>query len=100
MEAAARSRLHLELDLSREGKQTGFIRVPHSVHRSAYGWLPIPVACISNGAGPHVPDPAGMEKLLGMMKAFGAPIGFVGGALQGQDLTLTAAAQRQGVVSV
>ena len=210
MEAGARSRLFLELDLSRDGKQTGFIRVPHSVHRSAYGWLPIPVACIRNGDGPRVllmagnhgdewegqlalgrlireldpadvrgrliilpsanfpaalagsrtspiddgnlnrsfpgdpagdvtrqiaffiehvvlpqcdyafdfhsggsslmyvpstlcrrdPDPAGMARLLGMMKAFGAPIGYVGSVLQGQELTLTAAAQRQGVVSL
>jgi predicted deacylase len=24
------------------------------VHRSAYGWIPIPVACISNGEGPRI----------------------------------------------
>jgi predicted deacylase len=32
----------------------GFIRLPYSVHRSAYGWIPIPVACIKNGDGPRV----------------------------------------------
>ena len=37
-----------------EGKQTGYLRLPHSVHRSAYGWLPFPVACIRNGEGPTV----------------------------------------------
>jgi predicted deacylase len=24
------------------------------VHRSAYGWIPIPVACVKNGAGPRI----------------------------------------------
>lgn len=210
MDNGTRSRLHLEIDPSRDGKQTGFIRVPHSVHRSAYGWLPIPVASFRNGPGPRVllmagnhgdewegqvalgclirdlapeqvrgrllilpsanfpaamagtrtspiddgnlnrsfpgdpdgtitqqiaffiehvllpqcdyafdfhsggssltyipstlcrrdPDAAGMEKLLGLMRAFGAPIGWVGTALQGMDRTLTAAARRQGVISI
>ncbi|MCC7271511.1 MAG: succinylglutamate desuccinylase/aspartoacylase family protein [Alphaproteobacteria bacterium] len=48
------SRLFCEIDLERDGKQTGFVRLPHSVHRSAYGWLPIPIACVRNGAGPRV----------------------------------------------
>ena len=43
-----------EIDFNREGKQVGFLRLPHSVHRSAYGWIPIPIACISNGEGPRV----------------------------------------------
>jgi len=43
-----------EIDFNREGKQVGFLRLPHSVHRSAYGWIPIPVACIRNGEGPRV----------------------------------------------
>ena len=42
------------LDYELEGKQSGFIRLPHSVHRSAYGWLPLPLACIKNGDGPTV----------------------------------------------
>src|SRR5437879_13139080 len=54
----ARSRLSPEIDLERDGKQTGFLRLPHSVHRSAYGWIPIPIAQISNtrgnGAGPRI----------------------------------------------
>ena len=40
------------IDYEKEGKQTGYLRLPHSVHRSAYGWLPFPVACIRNGEGP------------------------------------------------
>src|SRR5436305_5997259 len=54
----ARSRLSPEIDLDGSGKQTGFLRRPHSVHRSAYGWIPIPIAQISNtggnGAGPRI----------------------------------------------
>src|ERR1700692_4146003 len=52
--ARSRSRLVAEIDFDRDGKQHGFIRLPHSVHRSAYGWIPIPVACIKNGDGPRV----------------------------------------------
>ena len=48
------SRISSEIDFDKEGKQTGFLRLPHSVHRSAYGWIPIPVACIRNGEGPTV----------------------------------------------
>lgn len=48
------SRLSAEIDFDKDGKQTGFIRLPHSVHRSAYGWIPIPIACIRNGPGPRV----------------------------------------------
>ena len=44
-----------EFDLfAASGKRTGFIRLPHSVHRSAYGFIPIPVAVIANGEGPSV----------------------------------------------
>lgn len=43
-----------EVDLDAPGKQTGYLRLPHSVHRSAYGWLPIPVASIASGPGPSV----------------------------------------------
>jgi len=49
-----KSRLYPEIDFDRDGKQTGFLRLPHSVHRSAYGWIPIPIACFGNGAGPRV----------------------------------------------
>ena len=52
--ARSQSRLAAEIDFDRDGKQHGFIRLPYSVHRSAYGWIPIPVACVKNGAGPRV----------------------------------------------
>jgi predicted deacylase len=48
------SSIATEVDFNKDGKQTGFLRLPHSVHRSAYGWIPIPVACIRNGDGPRV----------------------------------------------
>jgi uncharacterized protein len=52
--ARSQSRLSAEIDFDREGKQHGFIRLPYSVHRSAYGWIPIPVASVKNGAGPRI----------------------------------------------
>lgn len=51
---AAVSRLYADIDLDAEGKACGFLRVPHSVHRSAYGWIPIPIVRIKNGKGPRV----------------------------------------------
>ncbi|MBV9523878.1 MAG: succinylglutamate desuccinylase/aspartoacylase family protein [Alphaproteobacteria bacterium] len=50
----SKSRIASELDFNKEGKHSGFLRLPHSVHRSAYGWLPIPITCIKNGEGPTV----------------------------------------------
>lgn len=43
-----------EVDFDADGKHTGFLRLPHSVHRSAYGWIPIPIVVIRNGEGPTV----------------------------------------------
>lgn len=40
------------IDLNAEGRHSGYLRLPHSSHRSAYGWLPIPVATVVNGEGP------------------------------------------------
>ena len=51
---AIKSRLSPEIAFERDGKQTGFLRLPHSVHRSAYGWLPIPIAAVGNGSGPNI----------------------------------------------
>ncbi|HYC65462.1 MAG TPA: succinylglutamate desuccinylase/aspartoacylase family protein, partial [Reyranellaceae bacterium] len=55
----AMSRLSADIDLDADGKATGFVRVPHSVHRSAYGWIPIPIVRIKNGKGPSVVMQAG-----------------------------------------
>ncbi|ACR31276.1 succinylglutamate desuccinylase/aspartoacylase family protein [Burkholderia glumae] len=46
--------IRCEIDLDADGKQAGYLRLPHSVHRSAYGWLPVPIASIRNGEGPVV----------------------------------------------
>jgi predicted deacylase len=43
-----------DVDLQARGKHTGHLRLPHSTHESAYGWIPIPVASIRNGDGPTV----------------------------------------------
>lgn len=51
---SAVSRLYADIDLKAEGKACGFLRVPHSVHRSAYGWIPIPIVRLRNGDGPRV----------------------------------------------
>ena len=48
-----------EVDFEETGKQSGFLRLPHSVHRSAYGWVPIPITSIKNGDGPTLVVMAG-----------------------------------------
>jgi len=48
------SPIRSEVDLDADGKHAGYLRVPHSVHRSAYGWLPVPIVSIRNGDGPVV----------------------------------------------
>jgi len=50
-----------EVDLEADGKQQGYLRVPHSVHRSAYGWIPVPITVIGNGAGPTLVISAGVH---------------------------------------
>jgi predicted deacylase len=50
----AASRLTCEIDLEAPGRRHGFLRLPHSTHESAYGWLPIPIAVIAHGTGPTV----------------------------------------------
>jgi len=48
-----------EIDFERPGKQLGYLRLPHSVHRSAYGYIAIPIGQFSNGEGPRVLVTAG-----------------------------------------
>jgi len=50
-----------EVDFDVEGKQAGYLRVPHSTHRSAYGWLPVPITVIRNGDGPTLVISAGVH---------------------------------------
>lgn len=40
------------VDFEREGKQTGFIHIPHSPHLDAWGATRIPIAVVKNGSGP------------------------------------------------
>ena len=49
---SAASRISATVDFDAPGRQTGFLRVPHSTHESAYGWIPVPVVCLHHGDGP------------------------------------------------
>ena len=42
------------VDFMQSGKQVGWLRVPHSVTRSGYGVIPVPVAVWRNGDGPAI----------------------------------------------
>ena len=46
------SRIVSEVDFDALGKQHGALRLFHSVHRSAYGFIPIPVGVVHGGPGP------------------------------------------------
>ncbi|KPD10303.1 succinylglutamate desuccinylase [Phaeobacter sp. 11ANDIMAR09] len=48
-----------EVGFEATGKHAGYLRVPHSAHRSAYGWIPVPVVSIQNGSGPTLVIMAG-----------------------------------------
>lgn len=48
-----------EVDLDADGRHAGYLRLPHSVHRSAYGFIPVPILSIRNGDGPKVVIMAG-----------------------------------------
>ena len=50
-----------EIDFEADGKQSAYLRVPHSVDRSAYGWLPVPITVIQNGQGPTLVISAGVH---------------------------------------
>jgi predicted deacylase len=50
-----------EIDYAADGKQTGYLRMPHSVHRSAYGWIPVPITVIQNDKGPTLVISAGVH---------------------------------------
>jgi hypothetical protein len=52
MSGTRRSRIAAEVDFTRNGRQNGYLRLFHSVHSSAYGFIPIPVVVLKNGDGP------------------------------------------------
>jgi len=47
-----RTRIWSDIDFERAGKQVGWVNLPHSVTRSAYGMIAIPIAVVKNGTGP------------------------------------------------
>jgi predicted deacylase len=47
-----RSTAFTTIDLDKPGKHVGFVMIPHSPHGDAWGVTRIPIAVISNGAGP------------------------------------------------
>ena len=49
---SSRTRIIPEVDFARRGRQHGFLRLFHSVHSSAYGFIPIPIVVLQNGDGP------------------------------------------------
>jgi predicted deacylase len=46
------SQIWTALDYDRAGKQVGHLHLPHSVHRSAYGNIVIPLGVVAGGKGP------------------------------------------------
>lgn len=50
----ARTIGYSEIDFEKQGKQVGFLNLPHSIHDDAWGVLRIPMTVINNGAGPTV----------------------------------------------
>jgi predicted deacylase len=48
----AKSKIWTRIDYDKDGKQIGWLNLPHSVTRSAYGNIAIPIAVIKNGKGP------------------------------------------------
>ncbi|MGR3635306.1 MAG: succinylglutamate desuccinylase/aspartoacylase family protein [Shimia sp.] len=55
----ANSLISSEVPFETDGKHTGFLRLPHSTHQSAYGWIPIPICVLKNGEGPTILISAG-----------------------------------------
>ncbi|WP_270731797.1 succinylglutamate desuccinylase/aspartoacylase family protein [Shimia sp. Alg240-R146] len=55
----ANSLISSEVPFDTDGKHTGFLRLPHSTHQSAYGWIPIPICVLKNGEGPTILISAG-----------------------------------------
>jgi len=53
------TRIFTNVDYEKDGKQVGWLYLPYSVTRSAYGNIAIPVAVVKNGAGPSVLFTAG-----------------------------------------
>jgi predicted deacylase len=48
------TQIRTTVDFEKSGKQVGWLHVPHSVTRSAYGVIPVPIAVLRNGEGPAI----------------------------------------------
>lgn len=46
------TKIWTRVDFDKDGKQNGWLQLPHSVTRSAYGNIAIPISVIRNGKGP------------------------------------------------
>jgi predicted deacylase len=64
------------LDLEREGKQLGQLRLPRSTNTSGWSNLCVPIGCVANGAGPtalvlggvHGDEPEGPVAVLNLLR--------------------------------
>jgi len=52
--SATQSPVTTDIDFDKEGKQTSYLRIPHSHNSSAWGAVLIPLTVIKNGTGPTV----------------------------------------------
>lgn len=52
--SAKKSPITTSIDYEKDGKQSGYLRVPHSRDSSAWGSVLIPITVIKNGSGPTV----------------------------------------------
>lgn len=50
----SQTRITCTIDLGRDGKQWGDLRLRYSSDRYALGYIPVPIAAVRNGAGPTV----------------------------------------------
>ncbi|WP_366656431.1 succinylglutamate desuccinylase/aspartoacylase family protein [Fodinicurvata sp. EGI_FJ10296] len=50
----APSRIAATVDLGKDGKQHGYLRVPHSRNDSAWGFVQIPITVVGKGRGPTI----------------------------------------------
>ena len=51
---AMKTLIWTDIDYEKNGKQVGWLNLPHSVTRSAYGMIRIPICVVKNGAGPTI----------------------------------------------
>jgi predicted deacylase len=51
---SGKTMIFTDVDFNRDGKQVDWLHLPHSVTRSAYGTIAMPIAVVKNGPGPTV----------------------------------------------